>query len=67
MTEYRLPAKYEHSAACYDCAYQSPWVEDKSEADDARIEHEANGPAHKIKVMSRLRRTRVLPPEGTQP
>ena len=45
----------EHSAACYDCTYQSPWTTSRADADDARLEHKDNSPAHKITVISRAK------------
>lgn len=45
----------QYSAACYDCTFQSPWTVDRAEADDTRLEHETQTPAHKIILIERSR------------
>lgn len=45
----------QHSAACYDCSYQSAWTDDRASADDDRIAHQDIQPMHKIVVISRAR------------
>jgi len=43
------------SAICPDCTYQSPWTEDRAEADDARLAHEDVHPVHRPDVIASRR------------